>query len=210
MMDLNIELVRELYWGKNLSVNMIADFLGVGRTTVRRFMKRNGIPIRPIHDAMSLARKLGRLPQSLGWGVGNKNPNWRGGKTVTKYGYVRVKIYPDNPFYSMANNVGYVAEHRLVMAQHLGRPLIRWEHVHHKPPGDKADNRYENLKLTTKGKHSMEDRELALQLRGQVEELQNRVTMLEAENVLLKGYIQFSPSRISEDVREIHPFYEDD
>jgi hypothetical protein len=78
--------------------------------------------------------------------TGPSSTTWRGGR-VDKHGYIYVKVYPDNPFYdSMANNMGYIAEHRLVMAQHLGRPLKRTEVVHHRN-GDKTDNRIENLEL---------------------------------------------------------------
>jgi ribosomal protein S27E len=71
---------------------------------------------------------------------------WRGGR-VDKNGYIYVKVEPSHPFFkAMANNIGYIAEHRLVMAEHMGRPLTSDEVVHHKN-GDKHDNRPENLEL---------------------------------------------------------------
>ena len=71
---------------------------------------------------------------------GERNPNWRGGRTVASNGYVLVKE-PESP---MADARGYVYEHRLVMSRFLGRPLNKNEQVHHKN-GNKLDNRLDNL-----------------------------------------------------------------
>ncbi len=79
---------------------------------------------------------------------GSKNTHWRGGKIISKEGYIYI-YKPDHPF---CNNKKYVREHRLVVEKHLGRYLKPEEEVHHKgikyPLGsieNKQDNRLENL-----------------------------------------------------------------
>jgi hypothetical protein len=48
---------------------------------------------------------------------------------------------------------GFRAEHRIVMEEHLGRSLLRSEHVHH-INGDKTDNRIENLIVIPHAEHT--------------------------------------------------------
>ena len=78
---------------------------------------------------------------------GSNNHNWKGGRDKATGGYITILLRKDSPFYPMVNSHGYVYEHRLVMAKHLGRPLLRTEIVHHRPDVAKDDNRIEVLYL---------------------------------------------------------------
>lgn len=86
----------------------------------------------------------------------NNSPVWKGGKITKKNGYVYIYIGKDHP---MAEKNGYVREHRLVMAQALGRMLTSDECVHHKNER-KNDNRFANLSLCSRPIHSFNHAEL--------------------------------------------------
>lgn len=88
--------------------------------------------------------KISRLLRTRGGWDGRRQ--LRNVGRVTLSGYSAVLVYPDDPFSVMRNSLGYVLEHRLVLARALGRPLTKVETVHHKN-GDKTDNRLENLEL---------------------------------------------------------------
>ena len=89
-----------------------------------------------------------RIAHRVSFIIGEKNPCWNGGITYQKgRGHKRYKyVKCPNNLQSMANNHGYIAEHRLVMARMLGRALTRQEVVHH-ANHDTLDNRPENLEL---------------------------------------------------------------
>jgi hypothetical protein len=75
---------------------------------------------------------------------GENNPVWKGGRIINSSGYAMVR-FPSHP---NAHKQGYVAEHVLVMANHLGRPIKKHETVHHKN-GIRTDNDLGNLELWT-------------------------------------------------------------
>ena len=73
---------------------------------------------------------------------GKDHWHWKGGRHETKAGYVIIMV----PEHLKSNSNGYVLEHRVVMEEKLGRPLLSHETVHHKN-GIRSDNRPENLEL---------------------------------------------------------------
>ena len=106
--------------------------------------------------------------------------NQRGtNKQYSGGGYIKVKLQPNDLFYPMAKKDGYILEHRLVMAQHLGRCLHSWEIVNHRN-GNKEDNRIENLQLG----HAP-----TFVLAGKIKCLEERITLLEAENTLFRAQV---------------------
>ena len=79
------------------------------------------------------------FPNRMVYGHGPRNR--RTERVWTKH-YWKVRL-PDHP---NADKTGYVMQHRLIMAEKLGRPLLPTESVHH-VNGNGHDNRPENLQL---------------------------------------------------------------
>ena len=108
---------------------------------------------------------------------------WKSGRFIDGKGYIYIKLPPDDFFYSMANNNGYVLEHRLVVAKALGRNLHLWEIVHHKGIRykgikNKSDNLRDNLQLVSDDRHN------------QITILERRIAFLEKQVRLLKFQVR--------------------
>lgn len=120
-------------WQSGESQGGIAKAYGISQTLVSRQLRRRGFTLEH------------RRPKA------EKHGAWRGGRW-NHGGYVRVPIPRDHPFFeAMADGGGHVLEHRLVMAESLGRPLTKGESIHH-IDGNRANNDISNLQLRT-GNH---------------------------------------------------------
>lgn len=84
-------------------------------------------------DATKLKMSLSRQRE--------KHPRWKGGKTINDQGYI------------ILQEVGKkIREHRLIMENIVGRPLLKIEVVHH-IDRDRKNNNPENLKLMLRTEH---------------------------------------------------------
>lgn len=111
--------------GKGLFCKEIARKLGVRHQVITNCLRRNNIEV--IH----------RHPGA----VGEQNARWQGGiRYIKGYKHILMPEHPD------ARKDGYIAEHRFVMAEILGRRLLESEVVHHKNH-DILDNSDSNLEL---------------------------------------------------------------
>ena len=130
--------------------------------------------------------------RAVGNYLGNKNSQWKGGRHLIETGYTKVWLNPNSPYFSMVTkNKSHrncsILEHRLVMAESLGRCLYPGEIVHH-INGIKCDNRIENLHLVNIHNHE----------RHTFEKVQSReVKQLQIEVRLLKFQINMLTKRLN-------------
>jgi hypothetical protein len=100
--------------------------------------------------------------------VGADSPSWKGGRIVSKEGYIEIHLSTHH----RAKQNGFVFEHILVAEKKYGREIMRGEHIHHLN-GIKDDNRPENLVVLTNSKHDKFSRIHGLQER--IRELENQL-----------------------------------
>ena len=107
---------------------------------------------------------------------GSSHYNWKGGIFKTKDGYLEQTVDKNSPYLEMAIKTNRkkkpVLQHRLIMAEHLGRCLTEDELVHHLN-GIRDDNRRENLVIVKSTKHS--GNTLNSILMERIRQLENRI-----------------------------------
>lgn len=156
-----IERMRKMYVEDGMASEEVAAAVGCSPSQARRVLKKAGA-----------LRRRGASTKNR---RGENAPCWKGGRFVSKHGYVFVRK-PEHP---MAAANGYVAEHRLVAAESLNTILGPKDEVHH-INGVHGDNRPENLMVIPSGAHQ----KLHADVRRELWSLKHEVARLRGE---LKG-----------------------
>lgn len=189
------EQLVQWYEVEKKSLGEIGQLIGKSGTAVCRYFKKFGIKSRPFSTKGLPGSQLGvkmsdetkaklsvahmgkelsqehreKVMKTLKYGLKKEsNHTWKGGVFVSKKGYKYLRK-PDHP-HVLSN--GYVAEHRYIMEQKIGRLLGKFEHVHH-INGIKSDNRIENLELLNGHTHN-----LVTRMEERIRELEEEITRL--------------------------------
>ena len=121
-----------IFYKRNFTVQQIADRFGVYKQVVLNSLKRTNTPRRKNWKRAS----------------GENNGAWKGGIRMVK-GYRHVF----KPKHHLARGDGWVAEHRIIAEEIIGRKLKEGEVVHHKDE-NRVNNDKSNLMVyASNGEH---------------------------------------------------------
>lgn len=135
----------QIYSIEKKTVREVARIIKVSEDTIYQRLREFKIP--RIKSGIRKGQKLSLFHgQQISISKrGHKNPAWKGGRIIND-GYV----YLHKPNHPHSDNLGYIAEHRLVAEKVLGRYLKINEIVHH-IYGKKDDNRNNKLLICRRG-----------------------------------------------------------
>lgn len=178
-------------WGRRRLSGLCgnASTLNLSQSTSIIKLYKAGISIKKVSGLLSIG-----VSAIKGCLYKNKVPRkWSSSGGVFKcdysqHGYVHLTLPLSDPFHKMGRITGggvrsKVAEHRYIMAKNIGRPLERWEVVHHKNH-IRDDNRIENLELMASSIEHLGET-LAhnefMRMKKRIEELEATVKLLTGE-----------------------------
>mgnify|MGYP001612693408 CR=1 FL=1 len=141
----------------------------IRRYTAGESLTQIGVAVHRTAGAILYRLRRAGVPRRArsAWRRGPENPHWRGGRAMTRTGYVR-----------LSRDGQRVLEHRVVAERTLGRPLLADEIVHHLN-GIRHDNRPDNLTVIRREGH---------ETWTYVRSLQRRIRELEA--IIQKSFSQ--------------------
>lgn len=178
------ELLEQLYLQDKLSLREITDKVGYSNGALTKIMQSYNIPFRSRSESVNLAVAKGR--QFIA--CREKHHAWKGDNYRTKnsYGYVLVRIPKDYPYHECYKRKGEILEHILIWEQEHNQELPRGWNIHH-INGIKDDNRPENLIAIPGSKHTKKHISLTHKRIQHIQNLEARVTQLEADLTLLRA-----------------------
>ncbi|MDD5702702.1 MAG: HNH endonuclease [Dehalococcoidales bacterium] len=141
--------LEELYIKQNMTATEIGEIKGCCPSGVHSRLVKMKIPLKSRSESANISFSRGRRKNPL---KGRRSNSWKGGRVVTKTGYVLLW----KPGHPNANARGYIPEHRYIMSEMIGRPLLQSEHVHHKNK-DRGDNKRANLELLSPENHQLRE-----------------------------------------------------
>lgn len=153
--------ICDMYTSQVISMQKVADSLGVSAGLVHKVIHERGIKPRnlseyPVSEKLKESAKI-RGERRRGYRMSEESKKkisdahkvgGVGHRKRRQDGYIAI-WFPDHP---KATKEGYIMEHVLVMEALIGRHLNEDECVHH-INFKRDDNRKENLKLMTKSEH---------------------------------------------------------
>ncbi len=177
------EVLQELYIKRNMTAEQTAKLMGIKSGIVYKRLKQLNI------TRSNSASHIGKRPS-----------NYKGRYQEKRNGYIMVCLPSDHKYACMgimqtSSKCLHVREHRMVMAEFIGRPLERWEVVHHKNH-DKTDNRIENLELIQSQTHHQCEtitHGQLIRLKKENEQLKAKIVNLEIQLAALDATWQRKP-----------------